>query len=193
MTLKTVFLFFLFASTLLAKTARLIWDEAPAEDNVLFYYVLKSEEPRIYRPESPQIIFYKEVFVAYSPFYYLMNLDPNKTYYFIVFAVNTDWHASFPSAEVILSPKNDIKNETTLSDDRKQLVYSITGNSGTYMAIEQSPDLNVWTPIRNVIIGPNNRISTLFPIKEPKMFFRAIQITGDNYQKYSPSLFDVIK
>jgi hypothetical protein len=176
-----------------AREANLFWKPSPTEQQVSSYFVAVSKQPRIYRPEENPPYVYDSIHETTIPYIRVTNLEENQIYYFVVFA-NRENVWSPPSKEVKITPNRLIQASGSLENDPILNVlafkYSIFGDSGKYVAIENSADLINWTQKQNVIIDSNDRIDVYFSLTGGFGFFRARPITELNYLQHDPTLFD---
>jgi hypothetical protein len=189
-TITILILFHILSSNLFSRNVRLIWDAPPEGEYVNYYYVFVSREPRILRMEHENPWFYEQLYYSAIPFYMVLGLDDNITYYFVVAAVDHVGNISYPSKEVKITPNRNITNAISFTPPNL-LNYSVYGDSGKYIAIEYSTDLVNWVWLKNDIIDSNDVVMNIFTLSTPNRFYRAVPITVYNYQKYDPKMFDV--
>ena len=195
---KIITFIILLTSFCLGKDVHLFWNPNPQEDGVDKYCVLISEQPNILRTDVNGNYYY--VYNTYSytitPYHLASGIDETKTYYFVVVAhssTSNSW--SFPSKEVIFSTSNVLNNSLIVQRNPNtslmEVVFTVSGNSGTYVAIQSTTDLVNWNVENLSIIDTGNNLSLIFPIYGPTKFYRTVKITSNNYQTFDPALFDV--
>ena len=98
--------------------------------------------------------------------------DPNKA--------DTDGDGFWDLAEITAdkSPTNANDNPDAAMEIRTAVEVTLYSKVGTIYQVEWSEDLNVWTPLPEIIIGDGNPVTRFYSTRAyPKRYFRATKLT----------------
>ena len=102
----------------------------------------------------------------------IYSTDPNKA--------DTDGDGFWDLAEITAgkSPTNANDNPDAAMEIRTAVEVTLYSKVGTNYQVEWSEDLNVWTPLPEVIIGDGNPVTKFYSTRAiPRRYFRAAKIT----------------